>query len=78
MQRVTFDLSKYKQPIQATAYEFQNRALEIIEFLNPPPNKKSEIFRLVKQKRDKAESVFRYMQERKIHNVFYFFKVMGQ
>lgn len=70
-------LDKYLTKTKDTAHEFQNRALAMIEYMKPPKEKRSQLFRIVQENREQAESVFRYMKQRKITSVFYFFKAIG-
>lgn len=77
MEQISFNLAKYKEKKKACHYEWQNRALEIFEFLGSPENKKSQILKLVRDKRDKVEAVIAYMQSRGIENIFYFFKCIN-
>lgn len=73
-----FENYKPKEPIKSAAYEWQQRTLDVLEYLDCPPNKKSCVFRAFRQNRSKAEAIINYMQERGIKNVFYFLKVYGQ
>lgn len=76
MEQISFNLEKYKKPTKLAAHEFQDRAAVIADYLKAG-KKRSSVFKAVKENRSKAESVFRYMKERGIHSVNYFFKVMN-
>lgn len=64
MQQISFNLDRYKLKEKSTAYEWQNRALEVIQTWKIPTKKHSSIFRIFKNNRSKAEAAFRYIQDR--------------
>lgn len=70
-----FQNYKIKSPQKSTSYEWQQRALDVIGYLDCPPNKKACVFQAFRKNRYKAEAVIRYMQEKRINNVYYFLKV---
>lgn len=73
--QLEFKLPEFKK---STAYEFQNRALEVWLALKAPDSKKSEFIRLCKKNRVKFEAAYRYIRERKPHNpLHYFFWLMN-
>ena len=65
MQKMNFniDLGKRKE-VKSTAYQWQDRALEMDKVLKFPKSKRSQLFRWVKVNQSKAEAVYRYIEER--------------
>ena len=65
MDRISFNPSKYRQTTKLAAFEFQDRAAKVIKDLGIPKEKSSQVFKWFKTQRNKAESSYRYIQERK-------------
>ena len=65
MDRISFNPSKYRQKTKLAANEWQDRAAKVIKDLDIPEKQRSQIFRWFKMQRTKAESSYRYIQERK-------------
>ena len=65
MNKLTFNLNKYKQPKKSTAFEFQQRALDIAKDLKVTTG---VVFAYIKKDRSKVEAIYQYMHQKKFRN----------
>jgi hypothetical protein len=70
--------ANYKIPEKqkACTYYWQQKALDIIEYLDNPV--KSQVFKWAKTKESKLESAIRYMKEKNINSFKYLGKIMSK
>ena len=64
MEKLQINLNKYKKKTNLAANEWQDRCAKVCDNLKVPKSKRSQFFKWFKRDRSKAESSFRYIEER--------------
>jgi len=70
MKQIQINFDRYQKPQKLAMHEWQDKCAKVCEKLDIPNDKRSQVFRWFKTRRDKVESCTRYLMENPKNNNF--------